>query len=79
MLQDGLKVVGERSQRLRSQLKPDVELSDLVIHDCFTGGSVPTELFTLEFWSDLALSIKSDGILVVVSPWLLHIDLPVDS
>lgn len=67
ILQDGLKVVSERSERIRSQAKPDVELSDLVIHDCFTGGSVPVEPFTSEFWRDLALSIKPDGILVVVS------------
>lgn len=67
-LEDGLHFVTSRANRLRQlQGSGHSELSDLVIHDCFTGGSVPLELFTVEFWRDLALSIKPDGILVVVS------------
>jgi spermidine synthase len=71
-LEDGLQAVTARADRLRPlQSSGHSGLSDLVIHDCFTGGSVPLELFTLEFWADLALSIKPDGILVVVSPMRL--------
>lgn len=66
VLEDGLQVVTDRAHRLRNMSRDDVELSDLVIHDCFTGGSVPAELFTVDFWNDLALSMKPDGILVVV-------------
>jgi hypothetical protein len=65
---DALQVVTDRADRLKTkrQRKHIDQLSDLVIHDCFTGGSVPAELFTVEFWNDLALSMKPDGILVVV-------------
>lgn len=69
VLEDGLHFVTARANRLRQSRKdPNIdELSDLVIHDCFTGGNVPADLFIMEFWNDLALSIKADGILVVVS------------
>jgi spermidine synthase len=67
VLEDALKVVRERSQRMRVEGTKDIDLSDLVIHDCFTGGSVPGELFTSAFWRQLAMSIKPSGILVVVS------------
>ena len=39
-----------------------------VIQDCFTGGSVPGEMFTKEFWEDLVLLLQDDGIVSVVSP-----------
>jgi spermidine synthase len=38
-----------------------------VIQDCFTGGSVPGELFTSEFWKDLSELVVSDGIVAMVS------------
>lgn len=40
---------------------------DYVIHDCFTGGFVPPELFTMEFWADLGMMVKSDGVVAIVS------------
>jgi spermidine synthase len=38
----------------------------LVVQDCFSGGMVPGELFTVEFWQDLKVGMKSDGIVAVV-------------
>jgi spermidine synthase len=38
-----------------------------VIQDCFSGGSVPGELFTVEFWTELSQLVEVDGIVAVVS------------
>lgn len=48
-------------------LRPNLPKFDYVIHDVFTGGAVPSSLFTIEFWGDLKRSLKSDGVLAVVS------------
>lgn len=39
---------------------------DYVIHDCFSGGSVPEHIFTREFWGDLKEIVKVDGVVAVV-------------
>ncbi|KAA1089080.1 hypothetical protein PGT21_006394 [Puccinia graminis f. sp. tritici] len=38
---------------------------DYVIHDVFTGGSVPSSLFTLECWQAIRARLKDDGVLAV--------------
>ena len=40
---------------------------DYVVHDVFSGGGVPTHLFTAEFWEEIKVVLKLDGILAVVS------------
>lgn len=42
---------------------------DYVVHDCFSGGSVPQHIFTLEFWNDLKSVMTSSGVLAVVSSY----------
>jgi len=42
------------------------DLYDIVVHDCFSGGGVPQQLYTAEFWTDLRRSIHPEGVLVVV-------------
>ncbi|KAL7414643.1 hypothetical protein BDY24DRAFT_369746 [Mrakia frigida] len=37
----------------------------LVVHDVFSGGAVPGELFTVEFWDDLRVLMKTNGILAI--------------
>ena len=49
----------EESLRLNEQF-------DYVVHDCFSGGGVPSHLYTLEFWADLKKIIKPDGVVAVV-------------
>ena len=39
---------------------------DVIVHDCFSGGGVPAQLYTLEFWEDLKKSLSGDGIVAVV-------------
>ncbi|EGG10495.1 uncharacterized protein MELLADRAFT_93485 [Melampsora larici-populina 98AG31] len=38
---------------------------DYVIHDVFTGGMVPADLFVKSFWIDLKKVLKIDGVLVI--------------
>lgn len=40
---------------------------DYIIHDVFTGGAEPAELFTLEFLKDLSSLLKDDGVIAIVS------------
>lgn len=56
----------QKSQEQQSQIAAPT-LYDFAIHDCFTGGSVPHELFSDAFWRDLATIMKPDGVVAVVS------------
>lgn len=40
---------------------------DYIIHDVFTGGSEPAELFTVEFLKSLSALLTDDGVIAVVS------------
>lgn len=44
---------------------------DFVVQDCFTGGSVPGEMFTKEFWEDLGEMVAEDGLIAMVRPLLI--------
>jgi spermidine synthase len=39
---------------------------DFIVHDVFTGGSVPPHLFTLEMWTLTKAVLASHGVLAVV-------------
>ncbi|KAJ5573984.1 Spermine/spermidine synthase family protein [Penicillium hispanicum] len=38
---------------------------DYIIHDVFTGGAEPAELFTIEFLKDLGALLKDDGVIAI--------------
>jgi spermidine synthase len=40
---------------------------DYIIHDVFTGGAEPVDLFTLEFIQDLSSLLKPNGVIAIVS------------
>lgn len=40
---------------------------DYIVHDVFTGGAEPIELFTLEFLRGLSSLLKPDGVIAIVS------------
>lgn len=61
-LEDARRWVQERTGKLSES-----ERFDYVVHDCFSGGAVPTHLFTNEFWSELKGTVKPDGVVAVVS------------
>ncbi|KIM27045.1 hypothetical protein M408DRAFT_172974 [Serendipita vermifera MAFF 305830] len=50
-----------------AQVNIDLELNkfSLVVHDCFSGGGVPSHIFTLEFWEELKGIMTTDGALAV--------------
>ncbi|KEF61704.1 uncharacterized protein A1O9_03273 [Exophiala aquamarina CBS 119918] len=43
----------------------EAESYDYIIHDVFTGGAEPAELFTNEFLSGLHLLLKADGVIAI--------------
>ena len=51
--------------RQRNPLSP--EKFDFIIHDVFTGGAEPIQLFTSEFLTGLKRRLKKDGIIAIVS------------
>jgi spermidine synthase len=40
---------------------------DYIVHDVFTGGAEPVELFTAEFFQDLHSLLKPNGAIAIVS------------
>ncbi len=40
---------------------------DYIIHDVFTGGAEPVELFTQEFLTGLSNSLSADGVIAIAS------------
>ena len=51
----------------RAFIEQSQEKWDYLVHDVFTGGSVPAHLFTVEMWSAVKGRISEDGVIVVVS------------
>jgi spermidine synthase len=45
---------------------------DYIVHDVFTGGAEPVELFTFEFLQDLHSILKPGGVIAIVRPCSLH-------
>ncbi|OCH94347.1 hypothetical protein OBBRIDRAFT_770124 [Obba rivulosa] len=45
--------------------KEDIPRYDVIVHDCFSGGSLPAFLFTQQFWQDLKALLNVDGIVAV--------------
>jgi spermidine synthase len=47
-------------------MKPGPTKYDYIVHDVFTGGVEPVELFTLEFMEGLGSLLKDDGVIAIV-------------
>ncbi|KZT29235.1 hypothetical protein NEOLEDRAFT_1127909 [Neolentinus lepideus HHB14362 ss-1] len=60
-LQDAKRWVKRQSSLPEGQR----QLYDIVIHDCFSGGGVPAQIFTMEFWDGLKKLMKPDGVVAV--------------
>ena len=61
IIEDAVRFVDETKE-----IEAEKGKYDYIIHDVFTGGAEPTELFTLEFLSGLSLLLKFDGIVAIV-------------
>ena len=58
---DAIKVVGDMQKTKESR-----NTYDYIIHDVFTGGAEPIDLFTREFIMGLSDLLKPDGIIAIV-------------
>ena len=47
--------------------KDSPETFDYIVHDVFTGGAEPVDLFTLEFFQGLSSLLKANGVIAIVS------------
>lgn len=65
-LEDAREWVGRRRQSIEHGTK--LPLYDIVVHDCFSGGGVPQDLFTKQFWGNLKTILDPEAVVVVVSP-----------
>lgn len=52
----------------RAQESANPAQYDYIVHDVFTGGAEPVELFTIEFIRGLYDLLKDDGVIAIVSP-----------
>ncbi|RXW21959.1 hypothetical protein EST38_g3914 [Candolleomyces aberdarensis] len=62
-LEDAREWVGRRRQAIESG--DNLPLFDIVIHDCFSGGGVPQDLFTKQFWSNLKKILDPEAVVVI--------------
>ncbi|CAE6475218.1 hypothetical protein ACGC1H_005179 [Rhizoctonia solani] len=56
---------GNATEVLQGSTSVSKELFDYIIHDCFSGGSVPTFLFSTGFFEGTKGLLKQDGVLAV--------------
>ncbi|KAL1980236.1 hypothetical protein VTN96DRAFT_4441 [Rasamsonia emersonii] len=49
----------------KAQKEPESRRYDYIVHDVFTGGAEPVELFTLEFMQGLNSLLKDDGVIAI--------------
>lgn len=50
----------------RSFIEQADETWDIIVHDVFSGGSVPQSLFTIEMWDAVRQVLSENGVLAVV-------------
>jgi spermidine synthase len=66
-LPSGHKVVIADAVFYASELARSEDKYDYIVHDVFTGGAEPVDLFTLEFIQDLHSILKPRGVIALVS------------
>jgi spermidine synthase len=69
-LPPGHKAVIADAVSYASELARSEGKYDYVVHDVFTGGAEPVDLFTLEFIQDLHSILKSGGVIAIVSCYI---------
>jgi spermidine synthase len=61
-------IVDDATKFVKRALKaPSVQQYDYIVHDVFTGGAEPAELFTVDFLHQLSFLLKDDGVIAIVS------------
>lgn len=59
-------LLGDAVPRVQEMLADGTTPFDIVLHDVFTGGAEPIDLFTFEFLSNVKALLKPDGVIAVV-------------
>jgi spermidine synthase len=59
-------VIGDAIQIVQQMLANFNLQYDIIIHDVFTGGAEPVDLFTLEVLSNINALLKPDGVIAIV-------------
>jgi spermidine synthase len=67
-------VIGDALQTVQQMIKNIHSQYDIVIHDVFTGGADPVDLFTLEFLSNLSALLKPAGVIAIVRNYHFRFD-----
>lgn len=65
-LMPGQDYVAQVAQ-INEQTNGTMQKWSYVIHDCFSAGKLPVEVFAMEFWEELSGLVEVDGIVGVVS------------
>jgi spermidine synthase len=60
VIEDAVKYVARTAKDMKQRF-------DYIIHDVFTGGAEPVDLFTIEFFQDLHTMLKPNGAVAIVS------------
>ena len=68
----GLPKISAVYQDGRSFIQEQDGKWDFIVHDVFTGGSVPPHLFTSQMWNSCKQALMDDGVIVVVLFFLNH-------
>jgi len=70
------KVVADAVSYAAEAVVNNTEIYDYIVHDVFTGGAEPVDLFTLEFITDLYKLLKPGGVIAIVSHMIPCIQKP---
>ena len=57
--------IGDAVHAVKTANTTEAASYDYIIHDVFTGGAEPVELFTVEFLSGLHMLLKEDGVIAI--------------
>ncbi|KAL2401387.1 hypothetical protein ABEF93_005658 [Exophiala dermatitidis] len=58
-------LIGDAVAAVRNANASEANSYDYIIHDVFTGGAEPVELFTAEFFRGLHMLLKQDGVIAI--------------
>lgn len=65
--EDHTPVIADAAKYAAETAKYTNKKFDYIVHDVFTGGAEPVELFTAEFLGDLLNLLKPNGAIAIVS------------
>ena len=58
--------VAKRAKAAEADVNKEAYQYDVIVHDVFTAGGVPSKLYTLEFWVTLQKILNENGVVIIV-------------